>query len=246
MFKALGENFNICLAVTSSIDNRFILKVYIDVGKKLTVIKMTNSLAQATYELSSESLQNMTLDLGQLPNELTGFSLLRENILDNKTMAIHGFPGNTEERYDEAGRLSGYLREFASPSAVPQSENGSDIVAATVVHLFKDQEYSEKWMTDTFVAQFRNNVGNEVGENQILVAVEELEIDDFYDRSVGIRAVQSGEEGILSTTVIDFKIGRLLGVSFVVTIGDHGRTELTTMLGLELERNIVRELLATS
>ena len=215
-------------------------------AKKLTVIKMANSLAQATYELSSEPLQNMTLDLSQLPNELTGFSLLRESILDNKTMATHGFPGNTEEKYDEAGRLTGYLREFASPSAVPQSEDGSDIVAATVVHLFKDQEYSEKWMTDKFVEQFRNNVGNEVGENQILVAVEELEIDDFYDKSVGIRAVQSGEEGVLSTTVIDFKIGRLLGVSFVVTIGDHGRTALTTMLGLELERNIVRELLATS
>ena len=74
--------------------------------KKLTVIEMTNSLAQATYELSSESLQNMTLDLGQLPNELTEFSLLRESILDNRTMATHGFPGNTEERYDEAGRLT--------------------------------------------------------------------------------------------------------------------------------------------
>ncbi|SVA04092.1 uncharacterized protein METZ01_LOCUS56946, partial [marine metagenome] len=77
---------------------------------------MANSLAQATYELSSEPLQNMTLDLSQLPNELAGFSLLRESILDNKTMATHGFPGNTEEKYDEAGRLTGYLREFASPS----------------------------------------------------------------------------------------------------------------------------------
>ena len=206
---------------------------------------MTNSLAQATYELASESLQNMTLGLDQLPGELAGFSLLRESILDNKTMADHGFPGNTEESYDAAGRLTGYLKEFASASAIPQSEDGSDIVAATVAHLFKDPEHSEKWMTDTFVTQFKNNVGNEIGENQTLVAVEELEIDDFYDKAVGIRAVQSGEEGILSTTVIDFKIGRLLGVSFIVTIGDHGRTELTTMLGLELERNIVRELLAT-
>ena len=212
----------------------------------MAVTVMTNSLAQATYELTSESLQNMTLGLEQLPNELSEFSLLRESILDNKTMATHGFPGNTEESYKNAGRLTGFLKEFASASAIPQSEDGSDIVAATVVHLFKDHECSEKWMTDTFVAQFKDNVGNEVGESQTLVAVEELEIDDFYDRSVGIRAVQSGEEGVLSTTVIDFKIGRLLGVSFVVTIGDHGRTELTTMLGLELERNIVRELLATS
>ena len=100
-------------------------------------------------------------------------------------------------------------------------------------------------MKNVFVKQFKDNVGNEVGENQSLVAVEELEVDDFYDKAVGIRAVQDGEDGILSTTVIDFRIGRLLGVSFVVTVGDHGRTELTTMLGLELERHIVRTLLTT-
>ena len=63
---------------------------------------------------------------------------------------------------------------------------------------------------------------------------------------MGIRAVQDGAEGVLSTTVIDFQMGQLLGVSFVVTVGDHGRTELTTMLGLELERSIVRELLSTN
>ena len=62
---------------------------------------------------------------------------------------------------------------------------------------------------------------------------------------MGVRAIQDGEEGVLSTTVIDFSIGRLLGVSFIVTVGDHGRTELVTNLGLELERNIVRELLTT-
>ncbi|SVA02883.1 uncharacterized protein METZ01_LOCUS55737, partial [marine metagenome] len=143
------------------------------------------------------------------------------------------------------GRVTGYLREFASPSAIPRQEDGSDIVAATVVHLFEDENRAASWMTDVFVKQFKDNVGSEIGENQSIVAVEELEIDDFYDRAIGIRAVQDGEDGILSTTVIDFRIGRLLGVSFVVTVGDHGRTELTTMLGLELERNIVRELLAT-
>ena len=100
-------------------------------------------------------------------------------------------------------------------------------------------------MSEVFIKQFKNNVNSQVGEGQKLVAVEELEIDDFYDKAVGIRAVQDGDEGVLSTTVIDFRIGRILGVSFVVTVGDHGRTELTTMLGLELERNIVREILAT-
>ena len=206
---------------------------------------MTNSIAQATYNITDQSLENMALDLKNLTDELSGFSPFRESVLDNKLMASHGFPGNTEDRYNAAGRMTGYLREFASPSAIPKREDGQNIVAATVIHLFENEDSAASWMTDVFVKQFKDNVGREVGEDQKLVAVEELEIEDFYDRAVGIRAVQDGVDGILSTTVIDFRIGRILGVSFVVTVGDHGRTELTTMLGLELERNIVRELLAT-
>ena len=206
---------------------------------------MTNSIAQATYSITDQSLENMALDLKNLPEELAGVSPFRESVLDNKLMASHGFPGNTEDNYNAAGRMTGYLREFASPSAIPKREDGQNIVAATVIHLFENEDSAASWMTNVFVKQFKDNVGREVGEDQKLVAVEELEIEDFYDRAVGIRAVQDGVDGILSTTVIDFRIGRILGVSFVVTVGDHGRTELTTMLGLELERNIVRELLAT-
>ena len=44
---------------------------------------MTNSIAQATYDITETSLENMALNLGQLPNELSGFSLLRESLLDN-------------------------------------------------------------------------------------------------------------------------------------------------------------------
>ena len=206
---------------------------------------MTNTIAQATYNITDQSLENMALDLNNLPDELSGFSPFRESVLNNKLMASHGFPGNTEDNYNAAGRMTGYLREFASPSAIPKREDGQNIVAATVIHLFENEDSAASWMTNVFVKQFKDNVGREVGEDQKLVAVEELEIEDFYDRAVGIRAVQDGVDGILSTTVIDFRIGRILGVSFVVTVGDHGRTELTTMLGLELERNIVRELLAT-
>ena len=207
---------------------------------------MTKAIEQVTHKVSEESLKEMPLHLHQLPEEISGFSLLRESTLSNKTMATHGFPGKSEEDYYNIGRITGYLREFASASAIPQKKDGADIVAATVVHLFKDEKATETWMNDVFINQFLDNIGHEVGENQKLVAVEKLEIDDFYYQSVGVRAIQDGEEGVLSTTVIDFSIGRLLGVSFIVTVGDHGRTELVTNLGLELERNIVRELLTTT
>tara|TARA_Y100000817_G_scaffold129355_1_gene101462 strand:- start:1491 stop:2126 length:636 start_codon:yes stop_codon:yes gene_type:complete len=207
---------------------------------------VTTALSQSTYKISNYmSLKNMVLKKNSLPNELEGFELLRESELDNTTMAMHGFPGSSEEIYQEAGRITGYMREFCSPSAIPQHKDGSDIVAATIVHLFEDESSPSNWMENIFIKQFNDNVGKTVGDDQRLVAVEQLEIDDFYDKSVGIRAVQDGQEGTLSTTIIDFCIGRLLGVTFVVTVGDHGRTELTTMLGLELERSIVKELLAT-
>ncbi|MFL2756418.1 MAG: hypothetical protein ACJ0BE_04060 [Dehalococcoidia bacterium] len=207
---------------------------------------MTTALSQSTYNISSyTSLQNMVLEKDRLPKELEAFALLRERELDNATMAMHGFPGSSEAIYKEAGRVTGYMREFCSPSAIPQNKDGSDIVAATIVHLFKNENGPSNWMENIFIKQFKDNIGKQVGEDQKLVAVEQLEIDDFYDKSIGIRAVQDGHEGTLSTTIIDFCIGRLLGVSFVVTVGDHGRTELTTMLGLELERSIVKELLET-
>ena len=207
---------------------------------------MINNITKATYEISEESIYDMPLVVNQLPEELSEFKLLRERALDNQTMAEHGFPGNSQETFANMGRITGFLREFAAPSAIPLEEDGADIVAATVVHLFKDEESAASWMKNVFVKQFEDNVGSDVGEGQILAAVETLEIEDFYDEAVGIRAVQDGKDGILSTTVLDFRVGRLLGVSFLVTVGDYGRTEVTTKLGLELERNIVRQLLSTS
>ena len=163
---------------------------------------MTNSIAQATYNITDQSLENMALDLKNLPDELSGFSPFRESVLDNKLMASHGFPGNTEDKYNAAGRMTGYLREFASPSAIPKREDGQNIVAATVIHLFENEDSAASWMTNVFVKQFKENIGREVGEDQKLVAVEELEIEDFYDRAVGIRAVQDGVDGILSLSLI--------------------------------------------
>jgi hypothetical protein len=206
---------------------------------------MTKTINQSTYDIEESVLNQMPLTLNQLPTPISEFSLLRESILTNETMVKHGFPGKTESDYKRIGRLIGYLREFASPSAIPQTNEGADVVAATVVHLFEDEQGPEKWMNEIFVQQFMDNIGKNIGETQKLISVEKLIFNSFYNEAVGIRAIQDGEEGILSTTVIDFRIGRILGVSFVVTIGDCYRTKLSTILGLELEKNIIRKILDT-
>ena len=56
--------------------------------------------------------------------------------------------------------------------------------------------------------------------------------------------MQGGESGLVSSTVIDFRVGRLLGVAFVATIGDHTRLELATQLGLALEKRMVSVILS--
>jgi hypothetical protein len=50
--------------------------------------------------------------------------------------------------------------------------------------------------------------------------------------------LQGGPSGLISSTVVDFRLGRLLGVAFIGTIGDHTRLELTMEVGQALERRM--------
>ena len=55
-----------------------------------------------------------------------------------------------------------------------------------------------------------------------------------------MKVLQGGPTGLISSTVVDFRVGRILGVAFLGTVGDHQRLELATELGLALENRIVR------
>ena len=116
-------------------------------------------------------------------------------------------------------------------------------MAATVVHLFRDEQSVSQWMREEFLEQFEQNVGNPMGEEQQLIAVERLEINGLYDETVALRATHSGPDGILSSTIADFRLGRLLGVAYVVTSGETERMSLVESLAIELERQIVRVVL---
>jgi hypothetical protein len=56
---------------------------------------------------------------------------------------------------------------------------------------------------------------------------------------VALRVLQGGVTGLMSSTIVDFRVGRVLGVAIVGTVGDHGRLELAAELGLALEKRIV-------
>ena len=204
---------------------------------------MTNPLTKASYKATEAELELMVLDSHQLPEEFRGFRLGREGEMDNDEMAEHGFPGNTGKGFGGLGRITGYHREFVAPPTRRTPPEGSDIAVATVAHLFTDEDSVSHWMTDVFLGQFEENVGKSVGVDQRLESVERVDASGYQSDALGIRAVQSSSKGLLSSTVIDFRVGRILGVAFILTVGDYERTALTDALAGELERQIVRVLL---
>ena len=44
---------------------------------------------------------------------------------------------------------------------------------------------------------------------------------------------------MISSTVVDFRLGRLLGVAFVGTVGEHERSDLAMKIGQSLEKRMV-------
>ncbi len=197
-------------------------------------------LARATSDIVEADLELMVLDRGQLPLEIAGFEVVRQGQLDNATMAEHGFPGNTEANFRQLGRLSGYMREFGNTAAASEIVDGMDLAAATVTHLFDDGEGVSRWMHDIFLGQFENNVGKSMQDGVELVKTRRLDVTGFFDETVGVWALHNGPMGRVSSTVIDFRVGRLLGVGYVVTAGEFERAEPAAALARELERHIVR------
>ena len=196
------------------------------------------AINRATFQITDGHLEQLVLEQADLPGEFSGHQMVREGPLDNRTMAEQGFPGNTEDRFREAGRITGFLREFG-PTTNMQNQDGFNFLGATVAHLFDDSDSVSTWMNEIFVKDFEQNVGERVGEDHQLVSVKRLETDGFYDEAVALKVLQGGASGLVSSTVIDFRIGRLLGVAFVATIGDHERLELATELGIPLEKRMV-------
>ena len=200
--------------------------------------ELATSLVDATYKMTVHDLEFMTLDQQRLPPTFADYRTAREGPLTNREMAENGFPGSTEERYHEAGRIAGYLREFGPPTP-RMSDDGINFVVASVAHLFDTPDSVSDWMSDVFLNDFQRHVGREVGQGQTLVEMQQLEPAGFFDEAIALKAVHSSRNGLVSSTVVDFRVGRILGVAYVGSVGDHTRLEEATELGLALEQNLV-------
>ena len=196
------------------------------------------ALERATFALNDADLEFMVLGKGDLPSQFQAHQVVREGILDNEMMAETGFANSTAQRFRQAGRITGFMREFG-PTSSMASPDGFNFLAATVAHLFDKPESVVGWMHDVFLKDFQDNVGESVGGGYQLISTQPLTPQSFFDQAVALKVLQGGPSGLVSSTVVDFRVGRILGVAFVATVGDSERLDLATELGLALEKRIV-------
>lgn len=199
-------------------------------------------MLDAVHNVLANELPYMALNASQLPGELAGFELLREAELDNETMAKHGFGQKTPDDLAKLGRISGYVREFVvhQGAATLQDEPAEIVMAATVVHLFESEDAVKRWIDESFVRDFRDNVGKESNEGQVLQGVEILEVEGLHDYAASLLVIHDMPDAVLASTIIDFRMGNLLGVAYVVAKRDVTLSALAKELALALEQQMVR------
>ncbi len=196
------------------------------------------AMERATFSVSDADLEFMVLGKGELPAQFQSYQVVREGILDNEMMAESGFANSTAQRFRQAGRITGFMKEFG-PTSSMASPDGFNFLAATVAHLFDKPESVVGWMQDVFLKDFQENLGESVGGGYQLISTQPLTPQSFFDEAVALKVLQGGPSGLVSSTVIDFRVGRILGVAFVATVGDYEHLDLATELGLALEKRIV-------
>jgi hypothetical protein len=205
---------------------------------------MSEAIHRATQVITDDDLPRMVLEHRDLPKELQHFIPYHQEFLNNEKMAAEGLPGSSAERFRDIGRLTGYVLDFRAP--LPEERTippGYDVAVATVVHLFVDPQSVTRWIEEVFLHDFESNIDKEIHPNQHLLLAQRLSFTGFADEVAGLRVLQSTENGPVSSTVVDLRVGRVLGVAYIATLGNYNRQELVQELGLTLERKIVRVVL---
>ena len=198
----------------------------------------TDAFRRATDAVSEADLERMLLLPTDMPPDFADFVVARESVLDNEAMASNGFPGQTEEKLEEAGRISGFLREV-SREELDQEETGLIVSAGMVAHLFRDAASVERWIDESFLGQFLGNAGSVLDNGNELMHAEEVPVTGFHGKAAAVFAMHDVPVGVIGSTIVDFALGRLLGVAFVVALGSSEHLAATRDLALRMERRFV-------
>ena len=206
---------------------------------------MSEVLHQVTQAITADDLPRMVLNRADLPAPLRDFLPARSGFLDNHSLAEQGLPGSTAERFREVGRLTGYLQEFLP--AAPENR--------------KDPARGSPWRLPRWSTCSTTRIPCRAGSRRSFCGTSNRSWTKRSTpastcwwpsactskasptRSAGLRVLQSSPEGPVSSTVVDFRVGRLLGVAYVVTLGNYTQQALTQRLGQTLERRMVQAIL---
>jgi hypothetical protein len=211
---------------------------------------MSEELARATSTVGDLDLGRLVLWSTDLPPSLRHLALTRAYgrggsfYVDNASMA-QTFPGWTEEGVRAFGRQSGYVAEFIARD--PEGTTiplGYDLVAVTGVHLFSAPDGVTRWIDEMFVGAWSAQIDQEVGTSGRLLLVERLHLSGFAETAAGLRILQAGEVGPVSSTMIYFRLGRLLGAVWLITLGNCERLGVVEQLAHTLERHIMQVVLS--
>lgn len=203
----------------------------------------TNFLYRATEGIREEDLAWMPLEQLDLPGEFRRFRSLREGPLDNETMAKQSVLNRSGDDLQRLGRITGHLKEFAASSSPEGIAPGSSLAVATVVHLFRDGESVSNWMLEVFQKEFEASVGDEVAPGYTVESAKPFAPSGLASETIGMEVMQRGPAGGASSTVIDFRVGRLLGVAYTITAGESGEKASIEEVAATLERKMVRVVL---
>lgn len=120
-----------------------------------------------------------------------------------------------------------------------------NLAVATSVHLFDHLDSVADWIRHQFLGEFSRLAGQPlVSRGTQLISARTLpDPAGFYDRCAALKAIQGGPGGVFSASVVNFRLGRLLGCALIGALGDHDRAEPAADLARRLERNTVRTLL---
>ena len=206
-----------------------------------------DAVTRATYNINPEDLERMLLSRHQLPPGSESFQVVREGELSNEAMADLPMAGRSARQLRKIGRVTGYQREWLTTAQDDTLSEGDDLALATVVHFMETPQAVASWMQVVFLGEFKDRVGQELGEGHRLLSVEELSPRaPFHHQAVSVRALQEGPKGLISSCVLDFRLGRLLGVAYLVTLGDRNRLAVVETLAKTLERHMMSVLLGAS
>lgn len=207
----------------------------------MTEARTGGLLDVASCGVGLDDVPLMLLDGADLPDDLGGFDTLTDRLLDNEAMAATSLGGRTAAGLADLGRLGGVAREFAAPrGAATLAEESAEILqAATVVHLFRGPLDVEHWIDQVFVREMRERVGQDEPEGAHLAGAELVDAHGFHEHAAGLMLLHQMQGVELASTIIDFQLGCLLGVAYVVAKRDVVLRELATDLALRLERRMV-------